>query len=203
MYFATPAMFRAWLEAHHDTETELLVGFHKKGTGKPSITWPESVDEALCFGWIDGVRRSAGEDAYTIRFTPRRPTSIWSAVNVDKIAQLKKLGKMHASGLRAFAARTEEKTGVYSFERSAAAKLTPAQEKTLRANRKAAAFFDAQPPGYRGNVIHWVTSAKREETRERRLERLIAHSAAGERIPQLTPPGTAKPKASGKKASAR
>lgn len=187
-FFATPAHFRAWLEAHHETKKELLVGFHKKGTGRPSITWPESVDEALSFGWIDGVRHSLGEGAYTIRFTPRRPTSIWSAVNVARVAELTKVGRMRPAGLRAFGARTPERTGVYSFERNEAAKLTKAQEKTLRANRKAAAFFDAQPPGYRKVVTHWVTSAKKEETRERRLQRLIADSAAGRRIGILARP---------------
>lgn len=195
MFFATPAMFRAWLEAHHDTEAELLVGFYKKGSGRPSITWPESVDEALCFGWIDGVRRSFAEDAYTVRFTPRRPTSIWSAINVAKVAQLTKLGKMRPAGVRAFAARTAEKTGVYSFERNEAAKLTPAQDKALRANREAAAFFDAQAPWYRRAAIHWVISAKQEGTRERRLAQLIADSAAGRSIAPLRRPGTAKSKA--------
>ncbi len=187
-FFSTPADFRAWLEAHHETEKELLVGFHKKGSGKPSITWPESVDEALCFGWIDGVRRSLPPAAYTIRFTPRRPTSIWSAVNVARAAELKKNGRMRPAGLRAFAARTPERTGIYSFERKKLAKLSKEQETTLRANRKAAAFFDAQPPGYRWLVIHWVTSAKRSETRERRLARLIADSAAGRRIGMLARP---------------
>jgi uncharacterized protein YdeI (YjbR/CyaY-like superfamily) len=195
MFFATPAMFRAWLEAHHQTEKELLVGFYKKGSGRPSITWPESVDEALCFGWIDGVRRNFGEDAYTIRFTPRKPTSIWSAINVDKVAQLTKLGKMRPAGVRAFAARTAERTGVYSFERSEAAKLTPAQDKALRANREAAAFFDAQAPWYRRAAIHWVITAKQEGTRERRLGQLIADSAAGRTIAPLTRPGKAKTKA--------
>src|SRR5688572_9956723 len=129
-FFATPAAFRAWLERHHETAKELLVGFYKTNSGKPSITWPQSVDEALCFGWIDGVRKSLGPDAYTIRFTPRKPKSIWSAINVDKVAQLKKLGKMRPAGLRAFAHRTAERTGVYSFERNRAAELTPAQEST-------------------------------------------------------------------------
>ena len=188
-FFATPADFRAWLETHHETAKELLVGFHKKGTGKPSITWPESVDEALCFGWIDGVRHSLNEISYSIRFTPRRPTSIWSAINVARVAELTKQRRMRPAGDRAFAARTPERTGVYSFERLEAAKLTKAQEKTLRANRKAAAFFDAQPPGYRKVVTHWVVSAKREETRERRLQRLIADSAAGRRIGILERPG--------------
>jgi uncharacterized protein YdeI (YjbR/CyaY-like superfamily) len=194
-FFATPAQFRAWLLAHHATKKELLVGFYKKGSGKPSINWPESVDEALCFGWIDGVRRSLGADAYTIRFTPRKPTSIWSAINVAKVAELTKLGKMRDAGQRAFALRTAEKTGVYSFERNQAARLTPRQEKTLRANAKAAAFFDAQPPGYRRVALHWVISAKQEETRARRLAQLIADSAAQRRIGPLTRPGAAKARA--------
>ena len=184
-FFATPAHFRAWLETRHDSEKELLVGFHKKGTGKPSITWPESVDEALCFGWIDGVRRSLNESSYTIRFTPRRPRSIWSAINVARAEELKKLGRMRPAGLRAFAARTPERTGIYSFERNEAAKLTKSQEKTLRANPRAAAFFDAQPPGYRRTAIHWIVSARKEETRERRLRQLIADSVAGRRIAPL------------------
>jgi uncharacterized protein YdeI (YjbR/CyaY-like superfamily) len=194
-FFATPAKFRAWLEIHHSTAKELLVGFYKRESGKPSLTWPESVGEALCFGWIDGVRRSFGDEAYTIRFTPRRPKSIWSAINVDKVAQLKKQGKMREAGLRAFAVRTAERTGVYSFERYEAAKLSPSQEKTLRANRQAAAFFDAQPPWYRRTSIHWVISAKRDETRERRLALLIADSAAGRTIGPLTRPGGTKPRA--------
>ena len=190
-FFASPADFRSWLEAHHETEKELLVGFHKKGTGKPSITWPESVDEALCFGWIDGVRRRLNAGAYTIRFTPRRPTSIWSAVNVARVAELTRRRRMKPAGARAFAARTPERTGVYSFERNEAAKLTNSQENALLANRKAAAFFDAQPPWYRRTATHWVVSAKREETRERRLRQLIADSAAGRRIGPLRRPGQA------------
>jgi uncharacterized protein YdeI (YjbR/CyaY-like superfamily) len=193
LFFAAPKEFRAWLELHHAAKTELLVGFYKKGSGKPSISWPESVDEALCFGWIDGVRRSLGDDAYTIRFTPRKATSIWSAINVDKVTELEKLGKMRDAGRRAFAARTDARTGVYSFERREPAKLTGAQEKALRANRKAAAFFDAQPPWYRRTATHWVISAKREETRARRLAQLIADSAAGRTIGLLTrPSGVAK-----------
>ena len=186
-FFRTPGDFRAWLEAHHATATELLVGFHKRKTGEPCITWPESVDEALCFGWIDGVRRSLGAHAYTIRFTPRRPSSIWSAVNVAKVRDLSRAGRMRPAGLRAFEQRKEERTGVYSFERRTAAKLSAAQEKVLRANKKAAAFFDGQPPWYRGAALHWVTSAKREETQARRLAELVASSARGERIPPLTP----------------
>jgi len=188
-FFATPARFRAWLATHHAKETELLVGFYKKGTGKPSITWPQSVDEALCFGWIDGVRRSLGDEAYSIRFTPRKPTSIWSAVNVARVEELTKLKRMTPAGLRAFEARTPERTGVYSFERNAAAKLTPDEEKQLRAKANAAAFFDAQPPWYRRTAIHWVISAKREETRQRRLDQLIERSAAGQTIAPLTRTG--------------
>jgi uncharacterized protein YdeI (YjbR/CyaY-like superfamily) len=185
-FFGTPAAFRAWLEAHHQARKELLVGFYKTGSGKPSITWPQSVDEALCFGWIDGVRRSLGDQAYTIRFTPRRPASIWSAINVRKVAQLIKEGKMAPAGVQAFAARRPERTGIYSFERTAAAELTAAEEKTLRANRKASTFFDAQAPWYRRAALHWVVSAKRDETRRRRLQQLIADSAAGRTVPPLT-----------------
>jgi uncharacterized protein YdeI (YjbR/CyaY-like superfamily) len=191
-FFAEPAQFRAWLERHHATKKDFLVGIYKRSSGKPSITWPESVDEALCFGWIDGVRQSLGDEAYTIRFTPRKSTSIWSVINVGKVAALTKEGKMRPAGLRAFAARTAAKTGVYSFERNQAAKLTPSQEKALRANRQAAAFFDAQPPWYQRTSIHWVISAKREETRERRLAQLIAHSAGKSTIPSLTRPGGTK-----------
>jgi uncharacterized protein YdeI (YjbR/CyaY-like superfamily) len=187
-FFPTPVGFRAWLETNHAKVTELVVGFHKKGSGKPSITWPESVDEALCFGWIDGVRRSLGETAYTIRFTPRRPTSIWSAINVARVAELTRLGRMREAGLRAFAARTPERTGIYGFERKEKAKLSKPQAKRLRANRKAAAFFDSQPPGYRATALHWVVSAKQNETQERRLSQLIADSAAGRRIGPLRRP---------------
>lgn len=185
-FFATPARFRAWLEAHHATEAELLVGFYKKGSGKPSITWPESVDEALCFGWIDGVRRSLGDEAYSIRFTPRNPRSTWSAVNVARVAELTRLGRMTPAGRRAFEARTPERTGIYSFERNAAARLRPDEDEKLRANARAAAFFEAQPPWYRRTAVHWVISAKRDETRERRLDQLIGDSAEGRTIPPLT-----------------
>jgi len=187
-FFETPAAFRAWLEENHETASELVVGFYKRASGKKSITWPQSVDEALCFGWIDGVRRSLGDHAYTIRFTPRKSTSNWSAINVARVADLTKLGRMRPAGLRAFDARKPEKTAIYAFERKKTATLTTAQEKRLRANRKAAAFFDAQPPWYQPTVIHWVISAKREETRERRLSILIRDSAAGRTVPPLTRP---------------
>lgn len=181
-FFATPAAFRAWLEKHHASAPELLVGFHKRDSGKPSITWPESVDEALCFGWIDGIRHSLGPEAYTIRFTPRKRTSIWSRINVDNVERLTKARRMRPAGLRAYALRTDARTGVYSFERDETAKLTSNEEEGLRANRTAAAFFDRQPPWYQRVAIHWVTSAKREETRARRLAKLIAKCAAGQRI---------------------
>jgi uncharacterized protein YdeI (YjbR/CyaY-like superfamily) len=187
-FFARPEDFRAWLERHHGAHTELLVGLWKKGSGKPSITWPESVDEALCFGWIDGVRRSLGEDAYTIRFTPRRKTSIWSAINVGRVRELTRQDRMRPAGLRAFEARTPERTGVYSFERAVAAKLSPEQERQIRKNPAAARYLDAQPPGYRRVVAHWITSAKKPETRQKRLDQLIADSAAGRAVPPLRRP---------------
>lgn len=185
-FFATPAEFRAWFEAHHASAKELLVGFHKRGSGEPSITWPESVDEALCFGWIDGVRKSIDEDAYTIRFTPRKPTSIWSAINVAKVAALEKLGRMTAAGRRAFEKRKPERTGVYSFERNAAAELSADEERELRANKRAAEFFDSQPPWYRRTATHWVISPKREATRRRRFEHLLSQSVQGRTIGPLT-----------------
>jgi uncharacterized protein YdeI (YjbR/CyaY-like superfamily) len=188
-YFPTPADFREWLEANHAKAKELLVGFHKKGSGRPSLTWPESVDEALCFGWIDGVRRSLGETSYTIRFTPRRPTSIWSDVNVARVKDLERRGRLRPAGRRAFAARRAEKTGVYAFEQEEPARLSKEQEAALRANRKAAAFFDAQPPWYRRTATHWIVRAKRRETRERRLARLIEDSAAGRTLGYLTRSG--------------
>jgi uncharacterized protein YdeI (YjbR/CyaY-like superfamily) len=189
-FFATPREFRGWLEAHHATDTELLVGFYKRGTGKPSISWPESVDEALCFGWIDGVRKSLSDEAYTIRFTPRKRTSNWSAINVTRVAALESLGRMAPAGRAAFAARTPERTGVYSFERDVEAQLTQGEEKKLRANAAAAAFFDAQPPWYRRAAKHWVVSAKREATRARRLDQLIRDSAANRKIGPLARPAS-------------
>ena len=170
--------FRAWLEEHHETAGEIEVVFYKKGSGKPSMTWSESVDEALCFGWIDGVRRGRDEESYTIRFTPRKPRSNWSKVNVEKVAKLKEAGLMRPAGLAAFERRSEERTGVYSFEREEA--VLPAEyEEQLRSNPAAADYFDARPPWYRRTATHWVTSAKREETRLRRLAQLIEDSAAG------------------------
>jgi uncharacterized protein YdeI (YjbR/CyaY-like superfamily) len=184
-FFQRPAAFRAWLERNHEKATELLVGFYKKDSGKPSITWPESVDEALSFGWIDGVRRRIDDVSYSIRFTPRRRGSIWSAINIARVEALKELGRMRPAGLAAFALRDEAKSRVYSFE-NAPRELPPADEKKFRANRKAWKFFNEQPPGYRRQMIFWITSAKREETRARRLAQLIDDSANGLRIRQYT-----------------
>ena len=181
-FFATPSAFRTWLEKHHETAPELLVGFYKKGTGKPSITWPESVDEALCVGWIDGVRRSLGDEAYTIRFTPRRATSIWSAVNIARVAELTKLGRMRPAGLAAFERRTAKKSIVYSYEQKDATALDAKYEKSFRGNKVAWAFFSSQANWYRRNTIRWVMTAKAEETRLRRLAQLIAASAEERRL---------------------
>jgi uncharacterized protein YdeI (YjbR/CyaY-like superfamily) len=183
-FFATPADFRAWLDAHHDRDTELLVGFYKKWSGKPSITWPESVDEALCYGWIDGVRQSLGEESYTIRFTPRKAGSIWSNVNIAKVAALLKTGRMMPAGLAAWERRDPKKSGIYLFERNDAAAFDAEAERRFKRSRRAWTYFIAQPPGYRRLATHYVTSAKRPETRERRLAALIECSARGERLPQ-------------------
>jgi uncharacterized protein YdeI (YjbR/CyaY-like superfamily) len=180
-FFPKPAHFRQWLEKNHAQARELWVGFHKKGTGRASITWPESVDEALCFGWIDGVRYRIDEISYRIRFTPRQPKSVWSNVNVKRVAALKKLGLMSAAGLAAFAKADPKRSGVYSFERKNA-RLGPAYEKRFKANRKAWEFFRAQAPSYQRLATWWVISAKREETRAGRLAALIARCAAGGRL---------------------
>ena len=190
IFFESPAAFRAWLGEHHDTETELWVGYYKRGTGKPSLTWPESVDEALCFGWIDGIRKSVDAERYTNRFTPRTPRSRWSAVNIARVKALKKLGKMRAAGLRAFAALGKDPGRAYSYEERHEARLAAAQERQFRAEKKAWAYFQARPPWYRRAAIHWVASAKKEDTRERRLGVLIAHSKAERTIPPLTRPGS-------------
>ena len=186
-FFATAGEFRAWLEEHHATAKEILVGFHKKHTGRASMTWTESVREALCFGWIDGIRRSLGEESYTIRFTPRRPSSIWSARNVRHVEELIDEGRMTPAGLAAFEARRPERTGIYSFERRNAARLDREQEERFRADTEAWAFFRSQPPSYRQTAIHWVVSAKRAETQERRLTKLIEDSRGGRRLAQLAP----------------
>ncbi len=188
-FFATPAAFRAWLDRHHADEDELLVGFYKKSSGRPSITWPEAVDEALCFGWIDGVRRGIDAESYSIRFTPRRKRSIWSAVNIKRAGELIELGRMMPAGLAAFAARTDDRSAIYSHEQRRAAKLDPEHEQRFRAQTAAWEWFQAQAPSYRRAALHWVTSAKRPETRERRLAALIEDSASGRTVKPLTRPG--------------
>jgi uncharacterized protein YdeI (YjbR/CyaY-like superfamily) len=182
VFFATPGDLRAWLVPHHAVAAELHVGFYKKDSGRPSLTWPESVDEALCFGWIDGIRRRIDEVSYTIRFTPRRKGSIWSAINIKRAAVLTERGLMHSAGLAAFDLRTDRKSQIYSYEQRHRARLTRAQEGQFKANKKAWAFFKAQPPSYRQLAMYWVTTAKKDETRLSRLSRLINESAAGRRI---------------------
>ena len=180
-YFRTPNDLRKWFEKHHTTEQELLVGFYKKDSGKPSITWPESVKEALCFGWIDGIRRSVDEERYTIRFTPRKRTSTWSAVNIKYVGELIDQDLMQPAGLKAFAARRENKSGIYSYEQRPADLPEPYIGR-MKKNKAAWKFFEAQPAGYRKQLSWWVVSAKQEETRKKRVEKLIAESAAGRRL---------------------
>ncbi|MHA3786755.1 YdeI/OmpD-associated family protein [Flavobacterium hauense] len=181
-FFATPSDFRAWLDKHSETETELLVGFYKMNSGKASITWPESVDQALCYGWIDGVRKSLDEDSYTIRFTPRKPTSIWSAINIDKMEKLLKLGLVKSAGIAAYEKRTENKSRIYSHERTEDAVLPAEMEKQFKANKTAWEFFMAQPPGYRKTMLHLIVSAKQEKTKLSRFEKLLNASADGKRV---------------------
>ena len=183
-FFQTAPDWRAWLEAHHATAKELLVGYFKKDSGQPSITWPESVDEALCFGWIDGIRKRLDDSSYTIRFTPRKPNSVWSAVNIRRVAALTAEGRMQPAGLAAFAIRRENRSGIYSYEQRRD-ELPEPYRGTLRQNARAAAFFDAQPSSYKKAAGWWVVSAKKEETRLKRLQQLITHSARGERISQF------------------
>jgi len=185
-FFTSPEKFREWLERNHDRETELLIGFHKKSSAKKSVTYAEALDEALCFGWIDGVRKNLNETSYTIRFTPRKPTSIWSNVNVKHVARLQKEGRMHRAGLEAYERRAPERTGIYSFE-NAPRELPPEYEKTFRQNKAAWKFFQEQPPGYKRLMVFRTVSAKKEETRLRRLKQLIESSEKGERMGILKP----------------
>ncbi|MCX6132417.1 MAG: YdeI/OmpD-associated family protein [Ignavibacteriales bacterium] len=185
-FFATPALFRQWLTKNHVSGKEFWVGFHKKGTAKPSITWPESVDQALCFGWIDGLRKSCDSESYMIRFTPRKSTSTWSAVNTKRAQELIRLGLMQPAGRKAFEGRDQKRSELYAYEQKSAT-LGTACEKQFRANRDAWTFFQSQPPSYRKTATWWVVSAKQEATRQRRLAALISDSAAGNRIAQLRP----------------
>ncbi len=186
-FFASPELLREWFTEHHGTAAELLVGFHKVGSGRPSISWPEAVDEALCVGWIDGVRRSIDEHSYSIRFSPRRPRSNWSTVNIARVVELTEEGRMRPAGLAAFERRTEDRSGTYSHEQRDLATLDPAEERRFRATASAWADWQARPPSYRKAAVWWVVSAKRAETRQRRLDQLIEACAAGRTVPPLTP----------------
>lgn len=180
-FFATPNDFRKWLEKNHKKEKELLVGFYRVGSGKPSMTWSESVDQALCFGWIDGVRKSIDEESYSIRFTPRKSTSIWSAINIKKVEELTKAGLMRPEGLEAFSLRSEKRAGVYSHEKEPIA-LAPAYEKLFKKNKPAWTFFQAQAPSYKKVMTHWIMSAKQEKTRLSRLQKTISESEQQRRM---------------------
>ena len=181
LFFVKPAEFRKWLEKNHAKETELLVGFWKVNTGKPSMTWSESVDQALCFGWIDGVRKRIDQDSYKMRFSPRRPGSIWSNINVGHVERLKKEGRMQPAGLEAYQRKDPKRTGIYSFE-NRPKEFSPELEKQFRANKVAWRFFESQPPFYRRTLVFYVMSAKKEETRLKRLDRLITSSAENKRL---------------------
>jgi uncharacterized protein YdeI (YjbR/CyaY-like superfamily) len=180
-FFRTSTELRKWFERNHDTTQELWVGLYKKDSGRPSITWPESVDEALCFGWIDGIRKSVDGISYQIRFTPRRPRSIWSAINIRRAHELKKEKRMLPPGLRAFEARTENRSGIYSYEQQSAALNEPYRGR-LEKNKAAWNFFKTQSPSYQKTVGWWIASAKKEETRLKRLEKLIQTSARKKRL---------------------
>ena len=183
-YFASAGAFYRWLERHHARARELWVGYYKKATGRPTLTWAESVDQALCFGWIDGIRKRVDAERYTIRFTPRRPRSYWSAINIRRVQAMKRAGLMRQAGLEAFARRSRERTQAYTYE-GGAETFPPRYEKVIRGTPGAWAWFSARPPGYRRNVVRWVMLARQESTRERRLALLIQYSARGKPIPPL------------------
>ena len=185
-FFTTPPEFRTWLEKRHRETRELWVGFHKKSSGQASITWPEAVDEALCFGWIDGQRKGLDEVAYAIRFTPRKPGSIWSVANVKRVEELRAQRRMQRVGLEAFEARSKGRSGIYSYEQRKTAELDVAQLRKFRANRNAWEFFQAQPPSYQKAAVWWVITAKTETTKLKRLRQLIDDSAHGRTVPPLT-----------------
>ncbi len=191
IFFSSPAEWRQWLAAHHDSATEVLVGYYKTSTDKPSLTWQESVDEALCYGWIDGIRKRVDDERYTIRFTPRKPKSNWSAVNIKRVGELIQDGRMQPAGVKAFAARDEAMTQQYSYEARQRG-LDETYAKRFTANKKAWAFYQAQAPSYQRAASWWVMSAKQEATRLKRLAALIDDSAHKRRIVSLA--RTAKPK---------
>jgi uncharacterized protein YdeI (YjbR/CyaY-like superfamily) len=185
-FFATPAELRAWFEKHHESESELWLGYYKKAAGRQTITWEQAVEEALCFGWIDGKVQRIDELRYRQRFSPRRRTSNWSAVNIAKVAELRERGRMAPAGEAAFAARREDRTAVYSYERRHEARFDKEQRSAFRANEAAWAWFEGQSDAYRHLATFWVVSAKRPETRARRLATLVECSAEGRRVPALT-----------------
>jgi uncharacterized protein YdeI (YjbR/CyaY-like superfamily) len=182
IFFEKSAAFRAWLKKYHQTKREQWVGFHRKASAHPSITWPEAVDEALCFGWIDGLRKTIDAESYKIRFTPRRTGSNWSAVNIARIKQLTREGRVHPAGIKAFQKRIPSKSGIYSYENRKSATLSNAATKLFRAETRAWEFFQQQPTSYRQNAIWWVVSAKRPKTQQDRLCRLIDLSKASRRL---------------------
>ncbi len=183
-FFKNATLFRQWLAQNHATEKELVVGYYKKETGNPSITWPESVDQALCFGWIDGIRRRIDDASYSIRFTPRKPSSIWSQINIAKVQALIENGMMQPAGLQAFEKRSENKSGIYSYEQRGIDFEEP-YHSIFQQNKVAWNFFVKQSVSYRKAACWWVISAKREMTRLSRLAKLIGHSSNSERIPQF------------------
>ncbi|WP_223601273.1 YdeI family protein [Chryseobacterium sp. GVT01B] len=180
-FFRTKEAFRKWLEKHHQDEKELLTGFYKTGSGKPSMSWSESVDQALCFGWIDGVRKSIDHESYSIRFTPRKPSSIWSNINIKKVEELTKAGLMTPAGQKAFDLRKENKSGIYSHEKAEVA-LDPVYQKQFTDDQTAWDFFESQAPSYKKVIIHWIMSAKQEKTRLSRLEKAIDISKQSKRL---------------------
>lgn len=185
LFFATPAGWRTWLDKNHANTEEVWVGFYKRESGEPSISWPESVDAALCFGWIDGVRKSLGAISYMIRFTPRKPRSTWSAINIRRVGELKKAGLMRPAGLAAFEKRDGDRSAIYAYEQRKTAKLPPDFEKQFRKQSEAWKFFQTRPPWYQRTATYWVISAKKQETRWKRLATLMDCSARQRNIPTL------------------
>jgi uncharacterized protein YdeI (YjbR/CyaY-like superfamily) len=187
-FFRTATAFHQWLDKNHETQAELVVGFHKKGSGRSSLSYQEALDEALVYGWIDGIRRRVDESSYTIRFTPRRPASIWSAINIKRVQELTAAGRMRPAGVAAFEKRDPKKSAIYAYEKAKAGELLLDEEamSAIKADRKAWTFFDAQAPWYKRNCAHWIVNAKRAETRAKRLETLIDCSRRGKRIPPLS-----------------
>lgn len=191
-FFETPAELRAWFEANHETAAELWVGYHRKRSGRPSVAWQDVVDQELCFGWIDSVRYSLGDDRSAQRITPRRKRSVWSAINIKRFQELEQMGLVHESGRAAFAARDEQRSRIYAYENRSLG-LDEARQAEFRSHKRAWNFFETQAPWYRRTAAYWVMSAKREDTKDSRLKTLIAHSQKGERLPALSRPSRQPP----------